>query len=96
MGSSIWAMLQAQKIQQQPTDAPIEKAGRREFYRDWALTAQMGYAQVYTEAGISKKLGKFQMSKECADNCQELLAGTMYWAKTNVIEIDTAVFLVKL
>ena len=36
------------------------------------------------------------MSKECADNRQELLAGIMYWAKTNGIEIDTAVFFVKL
>ena len=36
------------------------------------------------------------MSKECADKCQELLAGMMYWAKTNGIEIDTAVFFVKL
>ena len=36
------------------------------------------------------------MSKECADNCQELLTGMMYWAKINVIKIDTAVFFVKL
>ena len=36
------------------------------------------------------------MSKEFADNCQELLAGMMYWAKTNGIKIDTAVFFVKL
>ena len=36
------------------------------------------------------------MSKECADNCQELLAGMMYWAKTNCIEIDKAVLFVKL
>ena len=34
----------------------------------------------------------FQISKECADNRQELLAGMMYWSKTNGIEIDTAVF----
>ena len=36
------------------------------------------------------------MSKECADNRQELLAGMMYWAKTNGIGIDTAVFFFKL
>ena len=36
------------------------------------------------------------MSKECADNPQELLAGMMYWAKTNGIEIDTSLFFVKL
>ena len=36
------------------------------------------------------------MSKECADNCQELLAGMMYWANTNGIKIDTAVFFIKL
>ena len=36
------------------------------------------------------------MSKECADNRQELLAGMMYWAKTNGIKIDTAVFFVNI
>ena len=36
------------------------------------------------------------MSKECADNRQELLAGMMYWANKNVIKIDTAVLFVKL
>ena len=36
------------------------------------------------------------MSKECADNRQELMAGMMYWAKTNGIKIDTAVLFVKL
>ena len=36
------------------------------------------------------------MSKECADNRQELLAGMMYWAKTNGIEIDAAIFFVKM
>ena len=32
------------------------------------------------------------MSKECADNRQELLVGMMYWAKTNGTEIDTDLF----
>ena len=36
------------------------------------------------------------MSKECADNRQELFSGMMYWANTNGIKIDTAVFFVKL
>ena len=36
------------------------------------------------------------MSKECADKHQELLSEMMYWAKTNGIEIDTAVFFVRL
>ena len=36
------------------------------------------------------------MSKECADNRQELLIGMMYWADTNGIKIDTAVLFVKL
>ena len=36
------------------------------------------------------------MSKECDDNNQELLAGMMYWANTNGIKIDIAVFFVKL
>ena len=36
------------------------------------------------------------MSKECADNRQGLLAGMMYWAKKNGIEIDTSIFLVKM
>ena len=56
----------------------------------------MGYSQVCTEAGIPRIWGKFKMSKECADNRQELLAGMMYWAKTNGIKIDTAVFFVNL
>ena len=36
------------------------------------------------------------MSKKFADNCQELMAGMVYWAKTNGIDIDTAVLFVKL
>ena len=56
----------------------------------------MGYAQIYTESGIPRIMGKFQMSKKCADKRQELLAGMMYWAKTNGIDIDTAVLFVKL
>ena len=60
------------------------------------MSALMGYAQVYTEAGIPKIWGKFQMSQECADNCQELLAGMMYCAKTNGIKIGTAVSFVNL
>ena len=52
----------------------------------------MEYTQVYTETGIPRIWGNFQMSKECADNLQELLAGMMYWAKTNGIKIDTVVF----
>ena len=35
------------------------------------------------------------MSKECADNRLELLAGMVYWAKTNGIEIDKALFFAK-
>ena len=89
-------MLQAQQSQQQPTATPIAQAGRREFYSNWALEEVTGYAQVYTETGIPKFWGNFQMSKECADNCHELLAGMMYWAKTNGIEIYTSVFFVNL
>ena len=36
------------------------------------------------------------MSKECADNHQELLAIMMYWAKKNGTKIDTSLFFVKL
>ena len=56
----------------------------------------MGYAQVYTEAGIRKIWGTFQMSKEYSDNRQESLADMMYWAKKNGIKIYAAVFFVKL
>ena len=96
MGSSMGEMLQAQQIQNEPTAIPIVQAGCREFYSNWELAALIGYAQVYTEAGIPQKWGNFQMSKECADNRQELLAGMMYPAKKNGIEIDTYVFFVKL
>ena len=73
MGSSMGVMLQAQQIQQQPTATPIEKAGRREFYRDWALTAQMGYAQVYTEAGIPKNWGNFKCPRNVLKTARD------YW-----------------
>ena len=96
MGSGMGAMLQARQSQQQPTATPSAQEGRREFYRDWALAALMGYAQVYTDIGIPRIWGRFQISKECADNIQELLTGMIYWAKTNGIEIDTVVFFVKL
>ena len=96
MGSRIGAMIHAQQTKQQPTATPIAQAGRREFYSYWELAALMGYAQVYTEAGIPRIWGKFQISKGCAENRQELLAGMMYWAKTNGIEIDTAILFVKL
>ena len=36
------------------------------------------------------------MSNECSDNRHEILACMMYWAKTNGIEIDTAVLFVKM
>ena len=36
------------------------------------------------------------MTKECADNSTELLAGMMYWAKADGIKIDTTVFFVNL
>ena len=36
------------------------------------------------------------MSKECSENRQELLAGMLYWSKTNGIEIDTIVFFVNM
>ena len=96
MINGMGAMLQAQQIQQQPTSTPIAQEGHREFYSDWELAALMGYSQVYIESGISRIWGNFQMSKECADNRQEILAGIMYWVKTNGIKIDTAVFFVNL
>ena len=64
------AMLQAQQSKQQPTITPIAQAGKREFDRNWELSALMGYTQVYTESGIPKIWGKFQISKECAYNRQ--------------------------
>ena len=36
------------------------------------------------------------MSKECADNRQELLSGMVYWSKKNGTKIDTAVLFVNL
>ena len=48
MGSVIGVILQAQQIQKQPTATPSAQAGCRDFYRDWALAALMGYGQVYT------------------------------------------------
>ena len=85
MGRGMGEMLQTQQIQQQPTATPIIQAGCREFYSYWALAALMGYAQVYTDSGIPRIWGRFQISKECTYNRQELLEGMMYWAKTNGI-----------
>ena len=48
MGSGMGEVLQAQLSQQQLTCTPSAQAGLRELYRDWALEALMGYAQVYT------------------------------------------------
>ena len=96
MCSGMWAMLQAKQSQQQPTATPIAQPESRQLYSNWALAALMRYAQVYTEAGIPRIWEIFQMSKECDNNRQELLSGVMYWAKTNIIEIDTYVFFVKL
>ena len=56
----------------------------------------MGYAQVYIESGIPRIWGKFHISKECADNGQELMSGMMYCSKINGIEIDTSVFFVNI
>ena len=96
MGSGMGAVIQEQQSQQQSTATPIAQAGCRELYSNWALAALMEYSQVYIEAGIPKIWGNFQMSEEYADNRQEILAGMVYWAKTNGIEIYTAVFFVKL
>ena len=63
MGSSMGEMLQAQQIQKQPTATPIVQTGHREFYSDWELAVLMEYSQVYTEAGIPKLKGGFQISK---------------------------------
>ena len=90
------AMVQTQQSQYQPTAAPSAQVGLRKFYRDWALAELMGYAQVYTEIGIPRIWGNFQISKEYADGGQELLARMMYWSKKNWIDIDTAVLFVKL
>ena len=75
MGSSMGAMLQAQQIQQQPTDTPIAQAGRREFYSDWALAALMGYARVYTEAGIPKMWGDFKCPRNVVTNARNYWQG---------------------
>ena len=90
--SGIGEMLQAQHSQHQTTNTSIVQAGCRDFYSDWELEALMGYAHVYTEIGIPRIWGKFQMSKECDYNRQEQMAGMMYWNKTNHINIDTLVF----
>ena len=96
MGSSMGAMIQAQQRQNQHTDTISAQAGRREFYRDWALAALMGYSQVYTESKIPRTWVKFQISNEYADNHQDIMVGIMYWEKKNGIEIDTAVLFVNL
>ena len=70
MGCGIGAMIQAQQSHQKPTSTSSTQAGRREFYSNWVLAVLMGYDQVYTESGIPRIWGKFQISKECVDNSQ--------------------------
>ena len=70
MCSGMGEILQAKQIQQQRTATHSAQVGRRDFYSDWSLTALMGYDQVYTETGIPRIWGKFNISMECADNCQ--------------------------
>ena len=64
------AMIQAQQSQQQTTSTHSAQAVCSEFYKDLVLAELMGYALVYIETGIPIIWGKFQMSKEFADNCQ--------------------------
>ena len=73
IGISIGEMLQSQQSQQQPTVTPIAQAGRRVFYRDWALAALMGYSQVYTESGIPKIWGDFKFPRNV------LTTASNYW-----------------
>ena len=96
MGSGTGEMIQSQQSQQQPTTTHSAQAGNRKLYRYYALAALMGYTQVYIETGIPRLWDKFQMSKECDDKQQELIAGMMYWAKKNGIYIYIAVFFVNL
>ena len=96
MGSGTWTMLQAQPSQQIPTATIIAQVGCRYFFSDWAITALIGYVQVYTETGIPRIWGRFQIPKECVNNRQQLMEGMMYWANKNSIEIDIVVFFVKM
>ena len=72
---SMGEMLQAQQSQQQPTTTPISKAGRREFYSNWELAAMMGYAQVYTEAGIPKIWGNYKFPRNVLENARNYWQG---------------------
>ena len=73
MGSTMGAMIQSQQSQQQPTINPIVQAGRKELYSNWALAALMGYAQVYTEAGIPN----IWVNLKCLRNV--LTTASNYW-----------------
>ena len=63
MVSSMGEIIEAQQSQHQLTTTPIAQAGRREFYSRCEMAELMGYGQVYTEAGIPKNWGEFQISK---------------------------------
>ena len=69
IGDILWA----QQSQQKPTSAPSAQAGRRKFYRNCALAVLMDYVQVYIDSGIPIIWVKFQISKECYENLQDLM-----------------------
>ena len=68
MDRSIEAMIQEKNSQHQPAATPSAQEGLRELYSEWAITALMGYAQVYKESTILIIWGKIQMAKECCEN----------------------------
>ena len=63
VGSGMGGILQEQQSQQQPTATSSSQAGHRDVYSDWEIASLMGYSQVYTESGIPRIWGKFQISK---------------------------------
>ena len=82
--------------QQQPGSTNSVHTGRRDNYNTYALAALMGYANVFNTSGIPMIWGKFQKSKDLADNRQELKKGMECWSRMKRITIEKAILFLKL
>ena len=64
----------------------------RDNYNKYVLAALIGYANVVKNSDISGIWGKFQQSKELADNRQELKKGVECWSRKKRITVEKFIF----
>ena len=96
LGTSIVALQDQHPQQHQPGPTQSVHIGRRDNYNDYVLVALMGYANIFNTSDIPMIWGKFQQSKELADNRQELKKGMVCWERMKLITIEKAILFIKL